>query len=196
MIADLIIGEAQTQGVDPSLALEVATAESGLNQSARGSSGEIGVFQLMPGTAAELGVDPNDLQQNIHGGVRYLAQKLAEFGDPMMAVAAYNAGSSAVQSAVAEFGTSGYVSAAPGAPSVPAWLAGLTAGTRNYVARIFANLPQYAASIPGVSPTSTLPPDNQPGYVAPGLMPGNPAMYMVFAAISLMALWVYANAGD
>jgi soluble lytic murein transglycosylase-like protein len=87
-----IAATAQRYGVPPELALAVAKQESGYNQSARGAAGEIGVFQLMPGTAAGLGVDALDLGQNIDGGVRYLAQMLSRYGDPATALEAYNAG--------------------------------------------------------------------------------------------------------
>jgi hypothetical protein len=49
-------------------------------------------MQLMPATAKELGVDINNWQDNIRGGVRYINQMLNQFGDPVLAVAAYNAG--------------------------------------------------------------------------------------------------------
>jgi soluble lytic murein transglycosylase-like protein len=89
---DLISASAAKYGVPSSLALAVAQRESGLNQSARGTSGEIGVFQLMPGTAAQLGVDPSSLDQNIDGGVRYLSQMYQQFGDWHTALEAYNGG--------------------------------------------------------------------------------------------------------
>lgn len=91
-VAALIEAAAPAYGVPPSLALAVAQRESGLNQAARGSSGEIGVFQLMPGTAAELGVNPADLNANIDGGLRYLAQMYRQFGDWDTALQAYNGG--------------------------------------------------------------------------------------------------------
>jgi len=87
-----ISAAASKYGVPPFLAVAVATRESGLNQGARGAAGEIGVFQLMPGTAAGLGVDPTDLGQNIDGGVRYLSQMYQQFGDWKTALEAYNAG--------------------------------------------------------------------------------------------------------
>lgn len=91
-VVALISGEAIAQGVPPELALAVARRESGYNQSARGAAGEVGVFQLMPGTAGDLGVNPYDLSENIHGGVSYLRQQFDRFGDWATALAAYNAG--------------------------------------------------------------------------------------------------------
>jgi soluble lytic murein transglycosylase-like protein len=80
------------EGVDPDLFLRLVQQESGFNQDARSSAGAIGFAQLMPGTAADLGVDPYDDEENLRGGARYLRQQLDEFGDPVLALAAYNAG--------------------------------------------------------------------------------------------------------
>jgi soluble lytic murein transglycosylase-like protein len=91
-VADLIRSEALRQGVPPDIALRVAQVESGLNPNARGARGEIGIMQLMPGTAMELGVDPYDIMENIRGGIRYLRMMYERFGDWSLAVAAYNAG--------------------------------------------------------------------------------------------------------
>jgi soluble lytic murein transglycosylase-like protein len=91
-IQQMIVSAAEAAGIDPNWALAVAQNESGFNQNAIGSSGEIGVFQLMPTTARDLGVDPTNLQQNINGGVAYLAQQYNTFGDMATATAAYNAG--------------------------------------------------------------------------------------------------------
>ena len=71
--------------------------ESAYNPAARSRVGAIGLGQLMPETAAELGVDPHDVGQNLDGSARYLAMMLAEFGDPRLALAAYNAGPDAVR---------------------------------------------------------------------------------------------------
>jgi soluble lytic murein transglycosylase-like protein len=95
----LITQEAQAQGVPPSIALAVAQQESGVSQWTQngnlvtGSAGEIGVFQLMPATAGGLGVDPTDVNQNIQGGITFLAQLFAKYGNWAQALSAYNSGS-------------------------------------------------------------------------------------------------------
>lgn len=84
--------------LSPLLIEAVAWAESRFNVRARSPAGAIGVMQLMPGTAADLGVDPHNPTANIHGGARYLRQMLVLFdGDIERALAAYNAGPAAVQ---------------------------------------------------------------------------------------------------
>jgi len=70
--------------------------ESAYRQSAVSSAGAIGLGQLMPATARDLGVDPRDPLQNLDGSARYLAMMLELFGDPRLALAAYNAGPDAV----------------------------------------------------------------------------------------------------
>lgn len=55
-------------------------------------AGAVGPFQLMPGTAKEVGVNINDPYENIEGGVKYYAKMLKQFRDPILAAAAYNAG--------------------------------------------------------------------------------------------------------
>ena len=98
-VASLIYQQALTSGVPPAIALAVAQKESGVSQwtpsggLVTGSSGEVGVFQLMPGTAASLGVDPTDLTQNIQGGITFLAQLYQKYGDWAQALSAYNCGS-------------------------------------------------------------------------------------------------------
>ena len=83
---------AQEEGVDPALFMKLVQAESAFNPQARSPVGAIGLAQLMPATAAELGVDPNDPEQNLRGGARYLKQQMDTFGSPELALAAYNAG--------------------------------------------------------------------------------------------------------
>lgn len=71
--------------------------ESAYRQSAVSSAGAIGLGQLMPATARDLGVDPHDPLQNLDGSARYLAMMLELFGSPQLALAAYNAGPDAVR---------------------------------------------------------------------------------------------------
>ena len=95
---EMILTSAQKYGVNPSLVRAVAIAESDMNQSALSPVGAIGVMQLMPETAAAIGVNPYDEAQNIEGGTIYLRQMLDKFnGNVPYALAAYNAGPDAVQ---------------------------------------------------------------------------------------------------
>ncbi len=92
-----IIDTANEYGVDPQLALAVAQQESNYNPGAVSSTGAVGVFQLMPATAAGLGVNPYDSTDNITGGVKYLSQLQDQFGgNTQLMLAAYNAGPGAV----------------------------------------------------------------------------------------------------
>lgn len=89
---------ARENGVDPDLFLRMIQQESSFKPAARSEKGAQGLAQLMPATAAELGVDPNDPIQNLTGGARYLKQQLDTFnGDTALALAAYNAGAGAVR---------------------------------------------------------------------------------------------------
>jgi hypothetical protein len=99
----LINKYAGAYGVDPALVRAVMRNESGFNPGAVSPKGAQGLMQLMPGTAALMGVrDPLDPEQNIAGGVGYLRHCLDRFGhNAPLAVAAYNAG----PEAVARYGT-------------------------------------------------------------------------------------------
>jgi soluble lytic murein transglycosylase-like protein len=129
-----IVAQATSAGLDPQLALAIANEESGFNPGAVGTKGELGVFQLMPATAAGLNVDPSDPSQNIQGGVSYLNQMLSQFGGNMaQAAAAYNCGPGCVQNAIAQGGSN--------------WMAYLPASTQAYVASV-------VGSVGGSSPVS------------------------------------------
>lgn len=113
-----IRAEAQKQGLGQyaDMFVRQAKQESNYDPYAVSKVGAQGVFQLMPGTAKDLGVtDPFDVAQNISGGIRYMGQQLNRFNDPALALAAYNAG----PRRVAEFG---------GVPNIPE--------TQDYVKRI------------------------------------------------------------
>jgi len=96
--ADAIDAAARAHDLDPSLVRAVIHAESGFNAGARSRKGAVGLMQLMPATAREVGVaDARVPAQNIRGGTRYLASLLAQYrGDVTLAAAAYNAGPAAV----------------------------------------------------------------------------------------------------
>ena len=111
---------AAAANVSPSLLSALVWQESRWNPQAVSPKGAIGLAQLMPGTARNLGVNPADPQQNLVGGARYLRMLLDEFGGNIeKALAAYNAGP-------------GRVRTAGGVPAI--------AETRNYVSSIVRRL--------------------------------------------------------
>lgn len=84
---------AEIHGISPALLEAVVWQESRWRAGARSPAGAIGLAQLMPATARELGVDPANPSANLAGGARYLRQQLDRFnGDIEKALAAYNAG--------------------------------------------------------------------------------------------------------
>ncbi len=100
-IRDLIAQAADTHGLPEKFVASVAKAESALQPHAVSPKGAIGVMQLMPFTAKALGVDPNNVRENIEGGARLLRDLLLQYqNDPdqvRKALAAYNAGAGAVK---------------------------------------------------------------------------------------------------
>jgi soluble lytic murein transglycosylase-like protein len=94
----LAIATARKHGLEPELVLAVVGVESAFRPEAVSPKGAQGLMQLMPATAASLGVeDAFDPEQNLEGGVRHLGALLALYGgDLQRALAAYNAGEGAV----------------------------------------------------------------------------------------------------
>jgi soluble lytic murein transglycosylase-like protein len=94
-----ITAAAQANGLDPALLAGLIKQESNFNPNAGSGAGARGLTQLMPSTAAGLGVsNVLDPVQSINGGAKYLKQQLDTFGgDVTKALAAYNAGPGAVQ---------------------------------------------------------------------------------------------------
>jgi soluble lytic murein transglycosylase-like protein len=148
-ISNQIVQTATSYGVDPRLALEVAMKESSLNPNVPDSSaGAIGIFQLEPPTAAQLGVDPRDPMQNIDGGIRYLSQLIAKYaGNVAEALAAYDWGPGNMDKALAAHGIT--------------WMQYAPLETQDYVQTILGNVSgQYSFSVgapstPGIDSTAT-----------------------------------------
>jgi len=126
--ADEIDAAAAKYNVDPALLRGLIRQESNFNANATSPAGARGLTQLMPGTAAALGVDPSVPAQAIEGGAKYLRQQLDRFGnDPAKALAAYNAGPGAVQ----RYG------------GVPPY-----AETQNYVRKVMGYAAEYRQAAP------------------------------------------------
>jgi soluble lytic murein transglycosylase-like protein len=93
----IILLASQTHGVPAALVKAVIAAESAFDPGALSPKGAMGLMQLMPGTAKDLGVDePFHDEQNVHGGTRYLRYLFDRYGDWLRTLAAYNAGPQAV----------------------------------------------------------------------------------------------------
>jgi soluble lytic murein transglycosylase-like protein len=133
---DKVTAAADKYGIPSDLLLTLAQTESGFNQGARSPAGAVGVMQLMPSTAAGLGVDPYNEDQNIDGGARYLASLYNQFGSWELAAAAYNAGPGTIQKVL------------DGVKALPT-------ETANYVQKIFGiDLMSWLSSSDSTSPTT------------------------------------------
>jgi hypothetical protein len=100
---NMVAAEAERIGLDPNIAVHALYKETGSlknPESARSRAGAIGVMQLMPKTAKELGVDPFNPEENVRGGVMYLKRMMDKYQDPTLALAAYNAGPGRVDRAL------------------------------------------------------------------------------------------------
>jgi soluble lytic murein transglycosylase-like protein len=99
VFAQRVLVNAERWHVDPNILVAIVTVESAWRTQAVSHAGAIGLGQLMPGTAAELGVNPHDPSQNLEGAAEYLGGLLRKFGSNYELVfAAYNAGPEAVAS--------------------------------------------------------------------------------------------------
>ncbi|MDX6397875.1 MAG: hypothetical protein QOJ43_1283 [Gaiellaceae bacterium] len=83
-------------GLPLAMIVAVAKVESNLDANARSSAGAHGLLQVLPSTAAELDLDPYHVAENVLAGARYLRQLLDRFQSTELALAAYNAGPTAV----------------------------------------------------------------------------------------------------
>lgn len=93
--ANEIVDKAKKVGIDPRLALSMTWVESRFNPEAVSPKGAIGLMQVMPDTGKGLGFSEKDLRnpsKNIDAGLKYLRQNIDKLGDPVLAVAGYNAG--------------------------------------------------------------------------------------------------------
>ena len=98
--AGLVEAAAESASISPALLAALVTQESGWNANAISSKGAVGLAQLMPATARELGINPRDPAANLFGGALYLRRLLDSFdGDIERALAAYNAGPGRVRRA-------------------------------------------------------------------------------------------------
>ena len=157
MFDQLIELYAQQYGIPIEIARRLINAESAGKPQAVSPKGAMGLAQLMPGTAKEMGVtDPFNPEQNIRGGMEYLAQQYRKFGSWPLALAAYNAGPKRVAQA-------------GGIPNIPE--------TQNYVAKITSGLPDFGGlpAVGGQIPAPQMP-NRVPANIAQPAQGAQPTM--------------------
>ena len=149
---------ARKAGVPEDLFLSLIEQESEFDPTSVSPKGAMGLAQLMPDTAKELGVDPRDIKQNLAGGARYLSQMMSRFPDLNMALAAYNAG----PTRVAKLGR---------VPNFPE--------TQNYIKSVLGRLPDGRPANYPLSPNMTprpVPPKEKPMSLLSFMQPDNSGM--------------------
>ncbi|OGM04330.1 MAG: hypothetical protein A2008_04670 [Candidatus Wallbacteria bacterium GWC2_49_35] len=145
-IGSIIVEKSGKHQIDPLLISAIMAVESDFNPAVVSDKGAIGLMQLMPETASELGVNPYNVSQNVEGGTRYMKQMLDKFsGDLKLALAAYNAGPNAV---IRHGGIPPY------------------AETQNYVLKVLKNYESFLKTSSGRNAGEPLIPDDGAGSAA------------------------------
>lgn len=166
-------GYASGGGISPDVVRAVMMTESGGNPKAVSPKGALGLMQLMPATARDLGVDPLDPEQALAGGRKYLEQMLSMFGNLPAALAAYNMGPGALKKR--------------GMNDLPQ-------ETKAYVAKVLARLgkaeqkePDTLVSQPHNAASPDAPPEPVGGIGSEAAVPAEDAALSEGAAMPMMA---------
>lgn len=135
--------DAQAAGIDPNVFVKQIQQESGFNPNAISPAGAIGIAQFMPRTAASMGINPYDPVSSLRAAAQLDASNIQKYGgDYSKALAAYNAGGGAVDSAVSKGGNN--------------WLSLMPLETQNYIKAILGSGSSLATATKdtGVTPGS------------------------------------------
>jgi soluble lytic murein transglycosylase-like protein len=115
--------DAQHSGISADLFERQINQESGFNPNAISPAGAVGIAQIMPATAASWGVDPHNPVESLSVAADHMSWYISHYGgDYAKALAAYNAGTSTLDAAIAQYGTN--------------WRAGVPAETNRYITAI------------------------------------------------------------
>jgi hypothetical protein len=164
---DVFLDAGRKFDVSPTLLKAVASAESDFNPDAVSPAGAVGLMQIMPGTAQQLGIDPRDPVQSIQGAANYLRTLLEQFnGNVTLAVAAYNAG----PGAVAKYG------------GIPPY-----SETQDYVVHVADLMKKYGSNSTGADPGS----DQEPGAGSslPSVQNGASSQQDAASLADLLLIW-------